>query len=155
MKSLLTKKFFIGVLLGVLAGVGGTALAGRCAFSAFRNPEKRINWMVSRLTNKLDLNENQQNGLENIKKEVTARFAEIKTFHERVPQEIISQIEAGTVDETRLNAFFDEENVKIVETRKFLIQKFSQFHSTLTAEQKKKLEEEIRKFFERRKHWQE
>lgn len=151
----LDRRFFSGAVIGLVVGVAGSAIGGKCAFNAFMNPERRINWITERVTRELNLNDSQKTALSGIKTDVLARLREMKSFHERVPGEIIDQIGSEKVDEAQMNRFFDEETGHIVDTRKFLIRKFAEFHATLTPEQRAKLEKEAREYFEKHRRWRE
>ena len=144
----MTKSGKIAVTVLILAI---SALAIAACGHRHHDPAQRAEWMVERVTDRLDLNEDQQAKLRAIKTEFEVSM---KKYHEQRQQlydRLAANIESPELDKELL--------MEIVETRKSayddiaprVVDKVIDFHASLNAEQKKKVAEKMEHF---REHFQ-
>ncbi len=115
------------------------------------DPAQHAEWMVQRLTDQLDLNEEQQAKLRDIKTEFEASMEKYHDTRRQLFDRLAANIESPELDKQLL--------MEIVETRKQayddiaprIIDKVIEFHASLNAEQKKKLADKMERF---REHFQ-
>ena len=142
--------FIKSSIIILLLLIGILIIAG-CARHRFHkaSPEKKVEMIVKKITKELDLDEQQQTKLNQIKTELLDKH---KAFHETRSEfvdEIRSQISSSQIDQDKLNAMFTEKEDQFKEMRTFAISKFAEFHAVLTPEQRSKLVEHMDKFKER------
>ncbi|MCW7463898.1 Spy/CpxP family protein refolding chaperone [Leptospira limi] len=111
--------------------------------------EKRIEWVTSKLTSKLDLDDAQKAKLESIKAELIAKHKEMKPKHESWAKELASQIRSEKIDTKYLDKMSAERETRHQEMRKFFQTKLVEFHAVLKPEQREKFAELVEKFASR------
>ncbi len=111
--------------------------------------EKRIEWVASKLTSKLDLDDSQKEKLNQIKAELIAKHKENKPEHMGFSKEIADQIRLEKIDPKVLDKIGSDREAKHTEMRKFFNLKLIEFHSVLRPEQREKLAELVLKFGKR------
>jgi len=111
-----------------------------------KHAEKRAEWVVEKISEELELTAEQQKTLNGIKDEVLARHRELKELRSGVISDVFSTLDKESVTEDELNAMFAQREAKWKELREFAVAKFTQFHNSLTKEQKIKLKEKLEKF---------
>ena len=114
--------------------------------------EKKVKWVMKKISKELKLDEQQKVELERIKDEITAKKAEFKVRHQEIKSAVLSQVKSDTVDQAALNGLFEDNELEFKEMRAFLVDKFAEFHSILTPEQRLKLAEKMEKFHSKCKH---
>ncbi len=137
------------IIVGVILLVSGFATYGCRSHreeTAEKRMEKHAEWFVEKITDELDLNEDQQKTLNTIKSEVVAKQGEMKSLREGVMSDVFAILDKESVNEDELNAMFTEREAKLKELRQFAVAKYAQFHNSLTKEQKTKLKEKLEKF---------
>ncbi|TGL62482.1 Spy/CpxP family protein refolding chaperone [Leptospira jelokensis] len=111
--------------------------------------EKRMEWVASKLTSKLDLDDSQKAKLESIKQELIAKHKEMKPKHESWAKEMATQIRAEKIDTKLLDKMSSERETRHQEMRKFFQTKLVEFHAVLKPEQREKFAELVEKFASR------
>ncbi|TGM77599.1 periplasmic heavy metal sensor [Leptospira mtsangambouensis] len=111
--------------------------------------EKRIEWVASKLTSKLDLDEAQKAKLETIKAELIAKHKEMKPKHESWAKEMATQIRAEKIDTKLLDKMSIERETRHQEMRKFFQSKLVEFHAVLKPEQREKFADLVERFASR------
>jgi periplasmic protein CpxP/Spy len=119
---------------------------------AHSSHEKRVKWVIKKISKELKLNEQQKVELERIKDEIMAKKAEFKVNHDEIKNAVLFQVKSDTVDQAALNGLFGDKELEFKEMRAFLINKFSEFHSILTPEQRLKLADKMEKFHSKKHH---
>jgi len=148
-------RILLSVVLGVvtIASISGifflTGCGGRRGWGV--SPEKRADWIATRISKELDLNDTQKNTLNSIKSEILARKLDFRSMNAGAVQAILPQLKSDTLDQAKINSAFQDREAKAKETREFLVAKFAEFHRILTPEQKAKLAEKVEKMT---RHWQ-
>lgn len=136
------------VLVAILLFVSALIMGG-CSHRRYghhwggKYSEKKAEHIVKKLSRKLDLDEEQKANLEKIKDEILAKADELKLkgSMSAIHDEFTSQLRQDTIDQEKINSMLAGKEANMKEMREFLVAKFAEFHSTLTAEQKEKLAE--------------
>lgn len=108
--------------------------------------EKRIEWVASKLSSKLDLDETQKAKMEEIKKEILAKHKELKPNRGAWAKDLSAQIKSEKIDAKVLEKWASEREQKHTEMRKFLQSKLIEFHAILKPEQRETFAELVEKF---------
>lgn len=116
------------------------------------SPEKKVEIIIKKITKELNLDEQQQTKLNQIKKELLSKHKAFHGMHSEFTEEMRAQISSSQIDQDKLNALFTEKEDQFSEMRTFAINKFAEFHAMLTPEQRIKLVEHMDKFKERCSH---
>ncbi len=119
---------------------------------AHSSHEKKANWMMKKIAKELKLNEQQKVELERIKDEIMAKKAEFKVNHQEIKNAVLSQVKSDSIDQAALNGLFGDKELEFKEMRAFLVDKFAEFHSILTPEQRLKLAEKMERFHSKHQH---
>jgi len=112
-------------------------------------PEKRAEMIVEKISDKLDLTDEQVSKLNKIKDDILVKGKVFKKMRTDMHAEAIVQIKSDKVDQIKLNQMLAQREVKMRELRPFIVKKFAEFHSMLTPEQRNKLVEKL-EYFKRR-----
>ena len=137
---MLKKGFFI-IMVGLLI----IAVAG---FSACRrhSHSHKAEFMVDYITETLDLNENQQEQLNQIKDELMAEAKEMHANKESMHAELVAQLRSEEIDQAFVRARIAEHRAKMDLIIDLLVDRIAEFHRTLTSEQKEKLVAKLETF---------
>jgi Spy/CpxP family protein refolding chaperone len=135
-------------LVALVAGVLAVTACGH----RHHGPEQRAEWMMQRMTNSLDLNDDQQAKLRAIKDEFESGM---KQYHQKGQQlfdRLAAEIEGPKLDKDLLMEMVETRKQAFDEIAPQVIDKVIDFHASLNAEQKKKLADKMEHF---REHFQE
>jgi len=142
-----TKKTLLGV--GI---IGALAFAVCCLVSGCNHhasAEKKAEWITKKISSKLDLNEEQESKLE----EVKIAFLQSRKKHKEGRKEMLSEIEglisSDSVAITDIKKLIDRKKSWIDGELPRVFPKIKAFHASLSFEQKKNAVELIRKFKKR------
>lgn len=122
----------------------GTGLLTNC--HRHKSFEDRVEWISSKLSSKLDLDDSQQKTLDKIKKEIIAKKKDMHPQREKMMAEIIAEVKKDSFDKEKINTLFESKRAQQTEMRKFFIDKMAEFHAVLKPEQRKELGELMEKF---------
>ena len=106
----------------------------------------KAEFMVDYITETLDLDESQQTQLNEIKDEVMLKAKQMHTDKESMREELIVQLRSEQIDQVRVKALIAEHRAKMDEIIDLLVERLSEFHRTLSSEQKEKLVAKIETF---------
>lgn len=145
----MVKKIFI-ISMGVIAAGGilfstGCGCARRCS-----TPEKKAEWIVDKIKNKLDLSGEQVTEVNKIRDEILAKRDEFKGLREGFYESMLKEIRSDKFDKNAVNQLLAEKEIKFKELRSFMISEAAKFHAILTPEQREKLAEELEEHHEER-----
>jgi Spy/CpxP family protein refolding chaperone len=145
---------FIKSSIIILLILTGSLIIAGCGRHRFHraSPEKKAEWVVKKITKELDLDEQQQTKLNQIKTELLDKHKDFKGMHGELFSELRDQISSSQIDQDKLNTLFMEKEDQFREMHTFAISKFAEFHSMLTPEQRNKLVEHMDKFKEKCTH---
>lgn len=123
------------VLVGLLA-IGGIAFAKK---SGLCSPEGRADWMVGRISEKLDLNGSQRDRLEQLRDRLLSmreRFTEARAQGREAVSELLA---APTLDQGRALELIEQKTSFVSANSTELISAFAGFSDSLNDEQRETL----------------
>lgn len=143
------KKFLRYAGIAALIGVVGISLTA-CGHHR-DSPADKADWVVKKMTRKLDLNEDQQLKL----RDVTDIFVDQRESHrsERSEQfeQVLAQVRKPELDKALLTQMVDNHQQRVAEVSPQVIDKLAIFHASLDDEQKEEIADRLMRF---RKHHQ-
>jgi len=107
--------------------------------------EQRMDRMVEKISQELDLTKDQQDAVQKIKVEFLQKLKAQKEARLQLKDEMIVLIKSDAIDATELEKIKQKVNDLNKELQDFLTAKFIDFHKTLTPAQKEKAVEWIEK----------
>jgi Spy/CpxP family protein refolding chaperone len=137
----MAKKGLYILLIGML--ISGVLLFSGCRRHSHGH---KLEFMVDYISETLDLNENQQAQLSQVKDEVMTKAGQLRTDKESMREELIAQLRSEEIDEVRVKAVIAEHRAQMDEVVDLIVDRLSEFHKTLTPEQKEKLVAKIETF---------
>jgi Spy/CpxP family protein refolding chaperone len=143
------KKSKILIPIAVLSIVGGMALHGCRSHRHCGSPEKNAERIVKKISRELDLNDQQKQKLDNIKDDILVKRNEFKGTREQIFNQILNQVESNKVDQEALKNMLESNEAKMKDMHGFLIEKFAEFHSILTPDQRTKLADKMKTMHDR------
>ena len=129
------------LLIGIL--ISGVGLFSGCRRHSHGH---KAEFMVDYISEALDLNENQQAQLDQIKDELMAKAKGMHADKESLHEELVTQLRSEEIDQVRVKAVIAEHREKMDEIIDLVVIHLAEFHKTLTAEQKEKLIAKIETF---------
>ena len=145
---MLSKTAWISMLvIGAVSVMGMTA----CAHKR-HTPEEKAEWFVKRVASKLDLNELQKAKLDEAKAVFLRGASERQQQHQMMMDELITQIESEKLDNVKLTGLITGHVNERLQELPTVMEKLSEFHATLDADQKQKMIKKLKKFKERGHH---
>ena len=131
MKKRTIKLFSLGALvLGVIA-LGTFAVA-----ESRKSMEEHVEKFSIRVADELDMNEDQTKALKESMDRILAHRKDFKDMRSSLSDEIVFQLNQGSIDETRLDKMILEKEQKMSEAVEVLKNEFIAMHKTLTPEQR-------------------
>jgi len=126
----------------------GMLISGVAFFSGCRRHyhAHKAEFMVDYISETLDLNENQQAQLDQIKDELMAKAQEMHADKESMDEELVAQLRGEEIDQVRVKAFVAGNRAQMDEIVDLIVVRLAEFHKTLTPEQKEKLVAKIETF---------
>ena len=115
------------------------------------DPAQRAEWMVQRMTDHLDLTEDQQARLRAIKTEIEASMKKYHDTRQQLFDRLAANIESPELDKQLLMEFVETRKQAYDDIAPRVIDKVIDFHASLNAEQKKKVADKMEHF---REHFQ-
>ncbi|MBI3005230.1 MAG: Spy/CpxP family protein refolding chaperone [Ignavibacteriales bacterium] len=144
MKNTLFASILGIILVGILSFTGCRSRESHESYS-----ERRAGWVVDKISDELDLNETQKLTVNRIKGEVLAKRGEFKSLYAGVVDEVLQQVKSDKVDQESINKSFQAREAKLKELRSFVVEKFAEFHSVLTPDQRKQLADKLEHYRKR------
>lgn len=143
-KSLLTRLISITGSSLILFIVGCHGKFSHHCFPS--SPEDKAEMIVKKITSELELNEQQQVKLNEIKDEFLAKKNERQKDHKHMFDTILSEIKSEKIDQEKLKTLADSRLKTMKEMTPFVVSKLAEFHSILTPEQRVKLADKMQEF---------
>jgi Spy/CpxP family protein refolding chaperone len=120
-----------------------TALAALLV--ACTSEEQQAKLFVSVTANKFDLSDQQKAKLLDVAMDALNFRTEMTQDSKELKQELLTMLSADTLDTARINQVLDQKEQIFRKYSRLLVADFAELHSTLTAEQKQKLVETLKK----------
>ena len=137
----MAKKGLYILLIGVL--ISGVSMFSGCRRHSHGH---KVAFMVDYVSETLDLNEDQQAQLNQIKDQVMTKARQMRADKESMREELIAQLRSDEIDEVRVRAVISEHRAQMDEVVDLIVGRLVEFHTTLTPEQKEKLVAKIETF---------
>ncbi len=134
------------VLIGSIVMLGALTLAA-CSPRQY-TPEQRAEWMLKAMTNRLDLNDQQQSKLRAIKSEFESSMQKYDEQRRQLFDRLSQDIHSSQLDRQLLMQFVETRKQAYDDIAPRVVDKIIDFHASLTQEQKKKLAQSMDKFRE-------
>ena len=137
---MIKKGLYTALIVSLVFGVG--------LFSGCRphGHHKGAEFMVDYVTEVLDLNEAQQEQLNQIKVELMEKVTQMRANKAKFHDEIMAQLGSEEIDQTLVKSMVAEHRAQMDEVIDLMIVRFSDFHRTLTQEQRNKLVTKLENF---------
>ncbi len=139
------------VMIAIASGIA--LISGLAACGHHRSPEDRAEYMVEKITSKMELTEPQVSKLEALKNELLnvrqSMLAERDTVHEEV-NELLNQ---PTLDQTRALTLVQNRTDSINQKAPQVITALAGFYDSLNPEQQAMLREKLEAHKAHRGHW--
>jgi len=134
------KGLYMALILSLVFGVG--------LFSGCRphGHHKGVEFMVDYVTEVLDLNEAQQKQMNQIKVELMEKVTQMRANKAKFHDEIMAQLTSEEIDQARVKSMVAEHWAQMDEVIDLMIVRLSDFHHTLTPEQRTKLVNKLEGF---------
>ncbi len=117
-----------------------------------QDPEDKAEWIVHKVSKKLDLNEQQKVKLEAIKTEIMTNYK--KHYHSKTQMmdTLLTEIPKSKINPSLLMDMLKQHQTRVDEVAPGVISKLVEFHASLTDEQKQKLTKKLEKFRKYHQH---
>ena len=145
------RKGIIGIIASVTAVVVALVGCGHQKFWSHEDSsEARAEWVIKRVSDRLDLTPQQQEELNRISKAVMDRHKEIHASRENSRQKLLAMVRSDAIDRAELDRLVEEKKSLIEEVLPFFMDRALEFHAMLTPGQREKLATEMEKHHSRR-----
>ena len=114
--------------------------------------ENRAAFMVDYIIEVLDLNKTQQEQLNQYKEEIMEKALRLRTDRKVLREEIMVQLRADEIDKEQVKKTIAKGRAQMDEMINLVVDRFVEFYSTLTPEQKAKLVSKLEKFKQWHQH---
>ena len=94
----------------------------------------------------LDLTEAQDQQLNQIKEELMEKGAQMRANKAKYHDEVVAQLRSEEIDQARVKAMIAEHRAQMDDLMDLIVVRISEFHRTLTPEQKEKLVSKLEDF---------
>jgi Spy/CpxP family protein refolding chaperone len=133
---------------GLTIALIGSLFFGVGLFSGCRSQghHRGVEFAVDYVTEVLDLTEAQQAQLNQIKEELVEKGQQMRANKAKYHDEIMAQLGSEEIDQARVRTIIAEHRVQMDEMIDLVVVRFSEFHRTLTPEQKTKLVNKLKDF---------
>jgi len=122
-----------------------------CGHHRPHDPQERAEWMLQRVTDHLDLDEQQQAKLRAIKMEIETSVKKHREQQHQLFDRLAANIESPELDKALLMEIVETRKQAFDDTAPLIIDKLIEFHASLNPEQKKKVADKMEHF---REHFQ-
>ena len=137
----MAKKGLYILLIGML--ILGVSLFSGCRRHSHGH---KAEFMVDYISEALDLNDSQQAQLNQIKDDIMTKTRQMRTDKESMREEFVAQLRSEEIDGVRVKAVIAEHRAQMDEMVDLIVDRMTEFHKTLTPEQKEKLVAKIETF---------
>ena len=136
------RKFIIPAALVFI--VGAVTLAG--CNRHHHDPDDKAEWMVHKISKKLDLDDSQIAKLEDVKVEMMQHHKTHRDNKAEMMDKLILEVQKPKIDQAFLMEMVNQHTSRVEQVAPGVIEKLVVFHASLNSEQKEELVEKIQKF---------
>ncbi len=123
------------------------------ACSHFRSPENRADWMVERVTDKLELTESQQGKLKALKDEMMTARKDMKLKFGDSREQMVALFDQPTIDQGKALNIIKSHTQMVEERAPVMVSTFADFYDSLDSEQQREVREFMQKHDDRHHRW--
>lgn len=138
----------VSILSVVLIGLA--VASGPAGDVWHRTPEERVNYMVSKISATLELDEAQQTVLDRIAEETIVEMQQMRRNHDIFRSDFMAMLRKDSVRPEALKDLFDTKKPIWDDLMQMASENIAEFHSVLNPEQRKTLIAEIESHHGRR-----
>jgi Spy/CpxP family protein refolding chaperone len=135
--------------LGFVTALTAIGLLGSCRP---RGPEQRTEWITDRISDKLDLNEQQKVKFNELKNTILEARSRHTGEHRQASQEIKAMILSEKLESQKIQRLIEKRQQIMKQEFDPVFAKLSEFHESLTPEQKREAVKLLEKFESRWHH---
>jgi Spy/CpxP family protein refolding chaperone len=136
MKTAVIILIVLGVV--VISGIAYARYQGFC-----NGPEGRAEWLVKRISNKLELDESQKRQLEQLRDQALELRGEMRSERPRHMEQLLGLLDAPSFDRQAANRLLADKQAWLATVGPQLIDGFADFNDSLRDDQRSKLREMI------------
>ena len=140
------------VFMGAAVITLAATILGFAGCNRHRSPEERIAHKLDHIGYHLDLTEQQQGKLNEVKNEILQVRSAMRDDHQAMLNEVITQVGSDRISQATVLGLLDQHYALMKQAAPQVIAKVSELHATLTPEQKAKAVERLTWFKEKRMH---
>ena len=118
-----------------------------------RDPEQRAEWIVEKVTNKLELDDVQQNNLKSLSDEMLNVRKAMKQQADEKHEQLQSMLEQPTIDQSQLLSIIQTHNQLINEHAPQVVSAIADFYNSLKPEQQAEIREFMQEHRDHHDHW--
>ncbi len=144
------KRIFLGILLALILVVSIAGISFANKMKHFRDDGPLV-FMMEKITQDIDLTEQQKSQVQQIKDEVKTKMESRKKDHESSMSDFENAFRQDNLDKTTLDAIADKNKADREEMKSFFEDELIKFHSVLTQAQRNKVADKIKDFRENHK----
>ena len=137
------------VFMAVAAITLSVTILGMTGCNRHRSPEERIARNLDYVGYFLDLTEQQQEKLNEVKNEILEARRAMRGERQAMLNEVITQVESDRINQASVLDLLDQHNALMRQAAPQVIAKVSELHATLTSEQKAEAVERLTWFKEK------
>ncbi|MGD9006813.1 MAG: Spy/CpxP family protein refolding chaperone [Desulfobacteraceae bacterium] len=137
------KKVVIITVSIVCVALIGLAIAGAGPGRWHRTPEEKVEFLKSKISEKLELTDNQKVTLNRIGEEILAEHDQLKGRHEAFKTDFMETLKNEAVTPEELIELFERKKPVIDDLMQMAAEHIAEFHSVLTPEQRATLIAEL------------
>ena len=136
------RKFILPSVIALIIGIATLTACNR----HHNNPEDRAEWMVHKISKKLDLDDSQKAKLEDVKVELMQHHKEHRANKAEMMDKLLLEVQKPKLDEAFLLDMVNQHKARVEQAAPGVIDKLVIFHASLNTEQKEELVEKLEKF---------
>ena len=119
------------------------------------SPHGKAEFMVDYIAETLDLNEQQLTQLDGIKEEFLVKAKEMHAKKAAMRDEFMDELRKEQIDQEKIKGLIAQKRSHMDEMIDLAVVRLSEFHQTLSAEQREKLVAKLEWFHEKhQRHWE-
>jgi len=139
--------------ISIIAAGALVVVSSFTACSHFRSPENRAQWMVERVTDKLELTESQQVKLKALKDEMMSSRKNMKQKFGESKSQFRVLFDASTLDQKRAVSLVSSHTQFVNEQAPVLVAAFANFYDSLDLEQQTEIREFVGEHDDHHRRW--
>ena len=139
------------IMIAIASGIA--LVSGLAACGHHHTPEERADYMVEKITSKMDLTEPQVNKLDALKDELLSVRKEMLEERETVHNEVNELLSQPTLDQTRALSLVRDRTESVNQKAPQVITALAGFYDSLNPEQQAMLREKLEEHKAHRHHW--